>query len=180
MSNEHVNKKVPVILQIGENESGPVALTMIFSYYHCYPAKDALNQECGVSDNSKIPADRLMKVASHHEFNSKIVNCTVSELKSLQMPVIIGIQGGYYSILTGYTKNGYLLNDTHEGKKKLSEQELQKIYTGTALIVTPGPGFKPDKHRNSFIDRVWTRIKPSRPDLRRHTCNPGNYHGRIK
>ncbi|MCX6250872.1 MAG: ATP-binding cassette domain-containing protein [Bacteroidetes bacterium] len=165
MRNEHVKKKVPVILQIGENESGPVALTMVFSYYHCYPVKDALNQECGISDNSKIPADRLMKVAVAHGFRSELRDCSVAELKSLQMPVIIGICGGYYSVLTGYNKQFYLLNDTHEGVKKLSEKELEKIYEGTALIITPGPDFKLDKHQNVFIDRVRQRLKPSRFDL---------------
>ena len=165
MRDEHVKKKVPVILQIGDNESGPVALTMVFSYYHCYPAKDSLNLECGVSDNSKIPADRLMKVARHHEFHSEVLNCSAAELKSLQMPLITGIHGGYYSVITGYTKDGYLLNDTHEGKKKVSEQEFEKIYDGTALIIKPGSDFKPDKHQFGFIDKVWARLKPSRYDL---------------
>jgi NHLM bacteriocin system ABC transporter peptidase/ATP-binding protein len=165
MSNERVKKKIPVILQIGENESGPVALTMVFSYFHCYPAKNALNQECGVTDNSKIPAIRLKKVAIAHAFNSEVRSCGVTELKSLQMPLIIGINGGYYSVLTGYNKEFYLLNDTHEGEKKISEQELGKIYDGTVLIITPGPDFKPDKHKNVFINRVWARIKPSRFDL---------------
>jgi len=165
MRDEHVKKKVPVILQIGDNESGPVALTMVFSYYHCYPAKDALNLECGVSDNSKIPAGRLMKVARQHEFTSEVLNCSAAELKSLQMPLIAGIHGGYYSVITGYTKDGYLLNDTHEGKKKVSEQEFEKIYDGTALILKPGSEFKPDKHHNGFADKVWARLKPSRYDL---------------
>ena len=165
MSNEHVRKKVPVILQIGENESGVVALTMVFSFYRCWPAKNVLTQECGISDNSKIPADRLMKVAISHAFTSEIRNCGVSELKSLQLPVIIGIHGGYFSVLTGYSKGFYFLNDTHEGPKKLNGHELEQIFDGTALIITPGPDFKPDKHRNAFFDKIWTRIKTSRFDL---------------
>ena len=165
MRDEHIKKKVPVILQIGENESGAIALTMVFSYYHCYPAKDALNQECGISDNSIIPASRLMKVAISHGFKSEVVNCSVAELKSLQLPAIIGVQGGNFSVLTGYTSDGFLLNDTHEGNKILSRQELEKIYNKTVLIITPGPAFKPDKKQNGFYNKVWTRIKPSRFDL---------------
>ena len=138
---------------------------MVFSYYHCYPAKDALNQECGVSDNSNIPADRLMKVALAHAFKSEIRSCGTAELKKLQVPVIIGIHGGYYSVLTGYNKEFYFLNDTREGQKKLNEQELENIFDGTAVIITPGPDFKPDKNRNAFLEKVWTRIKPNRFDL---------------
>jgi len=165
MSSERVKKKVPVNLQIGENESGAVALTMVFSYYHCYPARDTLNQECGVSDNSKIPAERLMKVALAHAFKSEVRICNVTQLKALSMPVIIGIQGGYYSVMTGYGKEYYLLNDTHEGQKKLNAQDLENVFDGTVVIIAPGPDFKPDKNRNIFFERVWTRIKPNRLDL---------------
>ncbi len=165
MSSEHVRKKVPVILQIGENESGPVALAMVFSYYHCWPAKNELTQECEVSDNSKIPADRLMKIAIGHTFQSEIHSCGVAELKSLQLPVILEIHGGYFSVLTGYSKGFFLLNDTREGPKKLSVLELEQIYDGTALVITPGPDFKPDKRRNAFVNKIWARIKPSRFDL---------------
>jgi len=165
MSNEHVKKKVPVILQIGENESGAVALTMVFSYFHCFPPRDALNQECGVSDNSKIPAERLMKVAMAHVFRSEVRRCSVAELKTLQQPVIIGIHGGYYSVLTGYGKEFYFLNDTREGQKKFDERELENIFDGTVVIITPGPDFKPDKNRNAFFERVWIRLKPNRFDL---------------
>ncbi len=165
MRDEHIKKKVPVILQIGENESGAIALTMVFSYYHCHPAKDALNQECGISDNSIIPASRLMKVAISHGFKSEVLNCSVDELKSLQLPAIIGVQGGNFSVLTGHTSEGFLLNNTHEGKKILSGPELEKIYDKTVLTITPGPAFKPDKKQNGFYNKVWTRIKPSRLDL---------------
>jgi ABC-type bacteriocin/lantibiotic exporter with double-glycine peptidase domain len=165
MRNEHVKKRVPVILQIGDNESGPVAMTMAFSFYQCYPPKDLLNQECGVSDNSKIPVDRLKIVATSHGFKSEVIKCSVSELKSLQLPVITGIHGGHYSVLTGYNREFYWLNDTHEGKKKLSVQEFEQIYDGTALTLTPGADFKPEKTRNGFVDKVWARIKPSRYDL---------------
>ncbi len=165
MRNERVKTKVPVILQIGENESGPAVMTMVFSYYHCYPAKDLLNQECGVSDNSNIPIDRLNKVATNHGFKSEVLHCAVSELKSLQMPAIIGIQGGYYSVLTGFNKEFYLLNDTHEGKRRVSEQEFAKTYDGTVLIISPGTDFKPEKHQHGFVEKVWERLKPSRFDL---------------
>jgi NHLM bacteriocin system ABC transporter peptidase/ATP-binding protein len=165
MSNLHVKKKVPVILQIGENESGPVALTMVFSFHHCNPAKDALNQECGVSDNSKIPIDRLMKVATGHEFISEVRSCSIEDLKSLQLPAIIGINGGYFSVLTDYNNGTFQVNDTHEGKTRLSGPELEKAYDGHTLIITPGPDFKSDKEKNVFFDRVWGRIAPSKFDL---------------
>ena len=165
MSNEHVKKKVPVILQIGENESGAVALSMVFEFYHCYPAKDALNQECGVSDNSKLPASRLMKVAIAHGFKSEVRPCSVADLKSLQLPAVIGIRGGYYSVVTGVNNDFLFVNDTHEGQQKLTELELSQVYEGTALTIVPGPDFKPDKHRNVFFDRVWSRIEASKFDL---------------
>jgi len=107
MKNDRVKKKVPVILQLGENESGPIALKMVLSYYHCYPEKDLLNQECGVSDNSRIPMERLKKVAFGHGFNAEVNTCTASELKTLDMPVITGIRGGNYCVLTGRKKGFY-------------------------------------------------------------------------
>ena len=165
MKDEHVKKRVPVILQIGDNESGPVALTMVFSYYHCYPSKDALNLECGVSDNSKIPAGRLTDVASQHAIDSEVITCPAAALKSHQMPLIAGLHGGYYAVITGFTKDSYLINDTREGKKKLSENEFEQIYDGTAVILTPGAGFKTERQRDGFPARVWERIKPSRYDL---------------
>jgi len=165
MGNDHVKKKVPVLLQIGENESGPVALSMVFSYYHCWPAKDGLNQECGVSDNSKIPAERLMKVAKAHEFDANITTCDVSALKSAPMPAIIGIKGGYFNVLTGYTGELYLLNDTHEGQKKLGAADLEQIFDGNLLTFKPGAAFKPDKHEFGFVDKIWGRIRNSRFDL---------------
>ena len=165
MKNDSVKKKVPVILQLGENESGPIALKMVLSYYHCYPEKDLLNQECGVSDNSGIPMERLKKVAFGHGFNSEVNTCTALELKTLDMPVITGIRGGNYCVLTGRKKGFYLVNDTREGKKKLSDQEFEKIFDGTVLSITPATDFKPGKDRNGFIARVRARIRPSRLDL---------------
>ncbi|MEI6574601.1 MAG: ATP-binding cassette domain-containing protein [Bacteroidota bacterium] len=165
MKNDRVKTKVPVMLQLGENESGPVALTMVMSYYHCYPVKDLLNQECGVSDNSRIPPERLMKVASGYRFKAEVNMCTVPELKNLNLPVILSIRGGNYSVLTGFDKASYLLNDTREGKKKLGEQELAELYDGTALSLIPTKEFEPKKDRNGFIYKVLARIKPSRSDL---------------
>jgi ATP-binding cassette, subfamily C, bacterial len=165
MSSHHVKKKVPVILQIGENESGPVALSMVFSYFHCWPAKDALNQECGVSDNSKIPVERLLKVARAHDFISALLQPGIDRLKSLSLPAIIGINGGYFSVLTGYTGDYFLLNSTREGQQKITASDLESVFDGNVLTLEPGPEFKPDKKQFGFADKIWSRIKPSRYDL---------------
>lgn len=165
MSNDHVKKKVPVILQIGENESGPVALSMVFSYYHCWPAKDALNQECGVSDNSKIPINRLVKVAQAHAFTSTASTCNTDGLRSVSLPAVIGMNGGYFGVLNGYKGDDFFLNDTREGEKKLKKDELDAIFDGNVMTLQPGPSFKPDKHQFGLLDKIWSRIKDSRFDL---------------
>ncbi|MEI7492523.1 MAG: ATP-binding cassette domain-containing protein [Bacteroidota bacterium] len=165
MSSDHVKKKVPVILQIGENESGPVALNMVFSYFRCWPAKDTLNQECGVSDNSKIPVERLMKVARAHHFISDVRQPGIDGLKSLRLPAIIGIRGGYFSVLTGYTGDFFLVNSTREGQQKITASDLESVFDGNVLTLEPGPDFKPDKKQFGFADKIWSRIKPSRYDL---------------
>jgi len=165
MSSDHVKKRVPVLLQIGENESGPVALSMVLSYYHCRPAKDALNQECGVSDNSKIPIERLMKVARAHNFKSDILQDGIDELKSLRFPAIIGTRDGNFSVLTGYTTDNFLLNNTREGPQKITPSDFGRVFNGNVLIMEPGPDFKPDKKQYGFTGKIWSRIKPSRYDL---------------
>lgn len=165
MRNEYVKRKVPVILQIGDNESGAVALSMVFSSYRCFPERDELNQDCGVSDNAKIPVDRLMKVAQAHAFIAETCSCNAAELKLRQMPLILAMKDGNYCVLTGYSKENYFINDPREGKKILSGLEFDKIYNGTAIRMEPGPDFKPDKKRNVFVDQLWARLRPNRMDI---------------
>lgn len=138
---------------------------MAFAFYRCRPAKDALNQECGVSDNSKIPASRLTKVAQSHNFEANSFTSDVQTLRSIPLPALIGIQGGYFSVLTGYTSETFLLNDTREGAKKMGPADLEAVFDGNVITLKPGPEFKPDKHQHGLFDKVWSRIKPSRFDL---------------
>ena len=153
---KHVN--VPTILQMEATECGAACLSMVLAYYGMWVPLEKLRAECGVNrDGSK--ASNVLRAAQAR-------NCEVHgycwEAESLreeqEFPQIIHWEFNHFVVLEGIVQDKVYINDPAMGRRTVEWEDFLTSYTGIALTIKPGPGFKPEGHRYNVFKAVGKKL----------------------
>jgi NHLM bacteriocin system ABC transporter peptidase/ATP-binding protein len=135
----------PTLLQMEAVECGAAALGIILSYFGRISPLETLRAECGVNrDGSK--ASNMVKAA--RKFDMKTVGKrldakeALSEVRERGIPAILHWNFNHFLVLEGNKGNRIFLNDPATGHRTVDMEEFRMSFTGVALFMTPGPGFK--------------------------------------
>jgi NHLM bacteriocin system ABC transporter peptidase/ATP-binding protein len=135
----------PTLLQMEATECGAAALGIILSYFGRIFPLETLRAECGVNrDGSR--ASNMVKAArkfglatSGKRLDAKAV---LSETRKRRIPVVIHWNFNHFLVLEGSKGNRIFLNDPATGHRTVDMEEFGNAFTGIALFMSPGPGFK--------------------------------------
>lgn len=150
--------KVPTVLQMEATECGAACLAMVLAHYGLWIPLEKLRAECGVNrDGSK--ASNVLRAA-------KARNCEVHgyswEAENIReepdYPLIIHWEFNHFVVLEGIINDTVYLNDPGMGRRSVDWEEFLTSYTGIALAIKPGPGFKPEGHRYNVFKAVWEKL----------------------
>jgi len=150
--------KVPTVLQMEATECGAACLAMVLAHYGLWIPLEKLRAECGVNrDGSK--ASNVLRAA-------KARNCEVHgyswEAENIReepdYPLIIHWEFNHFVVLEGIINDTVYLNDPGMGRRTVDWEEFLTSYTGIALAIKPGPGFKPEGHRYNVFKAVWEKL----------------------
>lgn len=158
--NKHKRAKVPTVLQMEAVECGAASLAMILAYHGKYLPLEKLRIDCGISrDGSK--ASNILKAAREYGFEAKGYRKDPESLKEMAPPLIIHWEFSHFLVLEGYTNGKFHLNDPSSGRRAITEEEMDKSFTGIALSFSPSPEFTKNGRKPGITSALRKRLRGS-------------------
>ena len=134
-------RKVPVLTQMSAVECGAACLAMLLSYYgrntsvsevreHCNPGRDGLS------------ALTLVQAAKSYGLQVRAVTMHENEdFRLARLPAIIHWQFNHFLIVEGWTPFHVDLVDPARGRRRITQEEFDKGFTGIVIMLEPGDRF---------------------------------------
>jgi len=150
--------KTPLLLQMHATECGAACLGSILAFFGRWVPLTELRGRCEISRDGSTAAG-IARAARHYGIESQGRNVQLRHLSNLPLPIVLFWQFNHFLILEGFDGSHYYLNDPATGRRKLSNEEFGKGFTGIALTFKPGPDFRPGGIRPSIAQRfpAWIR-----------------------
>ena len=145
-------RRVPVVIQLEELESGAACLDMALAAYGKWVPLDRVRTDCGISRDG-IRIEYISRAAEGYGMECRTSSLSANELKdNCMLPAILRWKKDHYILLTGFTDKEVCLNDPEKGRIRLTFREFEKSYAGECLELWPGPAFVADGKRKGNVD----------------------------
>ena len=142
--------KVPVIMQMEALECGAASLAMILAYHEKWIPLEQARVDCGVSRDGSS-AKNLLKAARNYGMTAKGYRCDTSMLETMDIPCILHWGFNHFVVFCGFDKDKAVINDPARGIVRVSQEELDREFTGVCLCMSPGDGFEKGGKPKSII-----------------------------
>lgn len=150
-------RRVPLILQTERTECGLACLAMVAAYHEHDVDLATLRQRYALSARGATLKD-LIAVAGRMQLQARAIKAPLEQLARLTLPVILHWDFGHFVVLVDATPEGALvIHDPARGRCEIPAREASALYTGIAVELLPGPGFKPTRERNALPFRTLLR-----------------------
>lgn len=151
----------PTILQMEAAECGAAALAIVLGYLGRWVSLEELRIACGVSrDGSR--ASNLLRGARSYGLTAEGVRCEPADLARLAPPLIVFWSLNHFVVVEGRRGRTWLLNDPACGRRRVSDEDFSRGFSGIALILEPGPEFRPGGERPSSVRGLMRRLAGDR------------------
>ena len=154
----------PILLQMHASECGAACLGSILAYFGRWVPLVELRERCEVSRDGSSAAS-IARAARHYGLECNGLSVGVSQLKRLQLPLIVFWQFSHFVVLEGFDSRHFHLNDPSTGRRRLSAEEFGKGYSGIALRFKRGSGFEPGGEPPGLYTQLGTLLTGSRSAL---------------
>lgn len=152
-------RRVPTILQMEGTECGAAALAMVMASYGRHVPLEQLRVDCGISRDGSN-AKNLLHAARAHGFEARAFRMELGELGRLKFPLILFWGFNHFVVLEGRKGDVFYLNDPASGPRKVTAEQFDGSYTGVALQITPGEGFRRGGGKPNLIRGLLRRVVP--------------------
>ncbi|PLX33603.1 MAG: NHLP family bacteriocin export ABC transporter peptidase/permease/ATPase subunit [Hyphomicrobiales bacterium] len=155
---QHRIRRTPTVLQLEAAECGAAALAMVLAAHGRYIALENLRIECGISrDGSK--ASSIVKAARSHGLEAKGMKAEPEHLKDLPLPAIAFVDFCHFLVVEGYGPRHVFLNDPAGGRRKVTHEAFDAMFTGVILTFTPTERFEKSDQRPNLKAALFARTK---------------------
>lgn len=111
---------------------------MLMGYHGCHVPLHDLRAAAGASrDGTSLR--RLRDLARHYGFLAHAVSCEPEGLKGRPLPLIAFVSFNHMVVVEAIGPRGVRINDPASGPAQLSHGDFDRIFTGVALHIAPGP-----------------------------------------
>ena len=150
---------VPVIMQMEALECGAACLAMVMAYYRKWVPLEQVRVDCGVSRDGSN-AKNVLIAARSYGFEAQGYRCEVEGLREgIRLPCIIHWNFDHFVVLAGFRGKTAVINDPARGIVRVSQEELDRSFTGICLEIVPGESFEPGGKRKSTLAFAAKRLK---------------------
>ena len=150
--------KVPVIMQMEAVECGAACLCMILAYHGKWLPLELVRSDCGVSRDG-CSAKNVVKAARAYGLDAKGLRMEPSELRKVDLPVIIHWNFNHFVVLNGFKKDRAVINDPARGTVEVTPEEFDKSFTGIVLRFQKTDRFVPEGKRRSVWEFAKKRLR---------------------
>lgn len=152
-----MKKNVPVMMQMEATECGAASLAMVLASYGRWVPLEKMRVDCGVSRDGSS-ALNIVKAARLYGLTARGGRVALENLKDLPMPCILHWEYNHFVVMTGCSRGKYHLNDPARGRVSLPLKEMERCYTGVALVFEPNETFVKEGAPASIMGFVRSRL----------------------
>ena len=140
------SKRLAMVRQTEAAECGLACLAMIAGWHGLDTDLTTLRRRFPISIKGATLED-LVSIAGSLDLTARAVRCDLDDLKRLRLPCVLHWEFKHFVVLRRVTRDGALLHDPAVGERRVGAGELSRGFTGVALELSPGEGFRPRRER---------------------------------
>ena len=151
----------PILLQMHASECGAACLGSVLAHFGRWVPLTELREKCEVSRDGSSAAS-ILRASRHYGLVCRGLSVRADSLKKLEFPLILFWQFSHFVVLEGFDRGSFHLNDPATGRRRVSDAEFRKSYSGIALRFERGPDFSPGgespglfKRLGALLDGSW-------------------------
>ncbi len=137
---------VPVVMQTEGAECGLACLAMIAGAHGLQTDLATLRRRFPISSRGLTMAD-VVRIADTLHLQSRPLRAELEEVEQLQTPCILHWDLTHFVVLVSVRRGVATIHDPARGLRRLKLAELSPHFTGVALELQPGAGFKPAREQ---------------------------------
>ncbi len=150
--------------QMEATECGAASLAMVLGWHGHHAALPELRAACGVSRDG-ASALALVRAARTYGLEAVGVKAGLADLPGLPCPAILHWGFDHFLVLERASARGAVLVDPASGRRRASRAELDRNFTGAALLFQPGPTFRTRPRTRPSLARYRRVLRESLPAL---------------
>ena len=150
----------PILLQMHASECGAACLGSVLAYFGRWVPLTELREKCEVSRDGSSAAS-IVRAARHYGLDCRGLSIRVSQLRKLELPLILFWQFSHFVVLEGFDGSSFYLNDPSTGRRKLSVEEFNQGYSGIALRFKLNSDFIPGGQQPGLFGKVGVLLSGS-------------------
>jgi ABC-type bacteriocin/lantibiotic exporter with double-glycine peptidase domain len=143
-------------------ECGAASLAMILGYHGHHAPLAETRQACCV-DRDGVSALAIQNVAATYGMEAATVKVEVKHLGELQLPAILHWDFDHFLVLERIGRRRAILVDPNQGRHRIALEDLRRHYTGVAIVMVPGDGFRHRRQRWFHLARYRDLFRASLP-----------------
>lgn len=154
-------ERVPTIIQLEAAECGAAALSMILSYYGKYVSLEEVRTACGVTrDGASIIG--ILKAGASYGLLAESHLINLESLYDMPLPLIVFWNFNHFVVIEGFARDQVYINDPATGPYAISYEQLNRSFTGMALIFDVGINFEPSGKPKSIMETLVNLVKKAK------------------
>ncbi len=132
---------VPTVLQMEAIECGAACLAMVLAHFGRWVPLDDLRVAAGVSRDGSN-ASNLLRAARQYGLTARGLRLEPGELPAHGLPMIVFWAFNHFVVVEGVTPSHAYINDPASGPRRIDRAQFDANFTGVALALAPGLGFR--------------------------------------
>ncbi|MCA9759371.1 MAG: peptidase domain-containing ABC transporter [Candidatus Eisenbacteria bacterium] len=139
---------IPHIQQLEMADCGPACLTMVLGYHGHHVTLDEVRDRFATGRDGASAYD-ILEVAKTFGLDGRAVQLDLEDLDVLPTGSILHWRMSHFVLLEKYRKDGLDIVDPDGGSRFVPSAELNRSFTGVAILLEPGERFEETGRRRS-------------------------------
>lgn len=150
----------PVVLQYEAVECGAASLKIVLACFDRIVPLAELRDRCGISRDG-VSAIQLKRAAQSYGLEVRAYRTSAEGLRKEGIfPSVLFWNFNHFLVLEGFERDRAYLSDPAGGRRSVRWEEFLTSFTGVALEMRPGKGFRRGGHEPSLYHLVPQLVRP--------------------
>ena len=137
-------QRTPELRQLEPTECAAICLAIVLRHHGLHRPISELRQACGVSRDGSSAA-QLVRAARRYGLMAEGLKRGLQTLQDVPLPAVLFWEFNHFVVLEAIDPNGngYWVNNPALGRTRLTNEEMDRGFTGVVLSMLAGPEFQP-------------------------------------